>query len=87
MPNQKAGVEGAQKHLRRILEKGASFDHLTQEKLNLIGAHLNDMNRKKLNHSCPTLSFSFLFGEDVLPLLGIPELLPEQVSLKPSVDR
>jgi IS30 family transposase len=78
-------VEGAQKHLRRILEKGSSFDHLTQEKLNRFTAHLNGMNRKKLNDISPTDSFSFLFGSDVLSLLGIPHLPPERVSLKPCV--
>jgi large subunit ribosomal protein L19 len=81
----KAGVEGAQKHLRRILEKGSSFDHLSQEKLNQITAHLNGMNRKKLNDISPTDSFSFLFGREVLSLLGIPELPPDRVSLKPRV--
>jgi IS30 family transposase len=85
VPNQKAGVEGAQKHLRRILEKGSSFDHLTQEKLNQVMAHLNGMNRKKLNDISPTDSFSFLFGREVLSLLGIPELPPDRVSLKPCV--
>jgi len=85
VPNQKAGVEGAQKHLRRILEKGSSFDHLSQEKLNQVMAHLNGMNRKKLNDISPTDSFSFLFGREVLSLLGIPELPPDRVSLKPCV--
>ena len=49
VPNQKAGVEGAQKHLRRILEKGSSFDHLSQEKLNQVMAHLKGLKRTTLN--------------------------------------
>ena len=84
-PNQKPGVEGAHKHLRRILPKGTSFNDLTQDDLNLIMGHVNGFPRKKLNDRTPLQSFSATFGEDILECLNVPAIDPSQVTLRPSV--
>lgn len=80
-PNQKPNVEGAHKHLRRILPKGSSFDHLTQKDINLVMANLNGFKRRKLNNHSPKNAFSFLFGEDTLRLLEIPSVPFEELCL------
>ncbi|MGI6613228.1 MAG: IS30 family transposase [Saccharofermentanales bacterium] len=84
-PNQKPGVEGAHKHLRRILPRGSSFDQLTQKDLNLVMGHVNGFPRKRLNDQTPLQSFSATFGRDTLECLNIPVLDPSQVTLRPSI--
>ncbi|MFA5586870.1 MAG: IS30 family transposase, partial [Saccharofermentanales bacterium] len=84
-PNQKPGVEGAHKHLRRILPRGTSFNHLNQKDLNLVMGHVNGFPRKKLNDRTPLQSFSATFGEDILERLKVPAIDPSQVTLRPSV--
>ena len=84
-PNQKPGVEGAHKHLRRILPKGTSFNDLTQEDLNLVMGHVNGFPRKRLNDRTPFQSFSATFGKDILELLKVPAIDPSQVILRPSL--
>lgn len=85
VPNQKAAVEGAHKHVRRVLPKGSSFDGLTQKDINLLVANLNGFKRKKLNNSSPTELFSFLFGQEVLDKLGIPFVAPDALCLTPKL--
>jgi IS30 family transposase len=86
-PNQKPGVEGAHKHLRRILPRGTSFDHLTQEDLNLVMGHVNGFPRKRLNDRSPIQSFNSTFGKEVVERLNIPILDPSQVILRPDLLR
>ncbi len=85
MPNQKPGVEGAHKHLRRILPKGTSFNDLTQEDLDQVMGHVNGFPRKKLNDQTPLQSFSATFGRDILERLGVPCIDPSQVVLRPGI--
>jgi len=85
VPNQKPGVEGAHKHLRRILPKGTSFNDLTQEDLNRVMGHVNGFPRKKLNDRTPIQSFSATFGEDILERLKIPVIDPDQITLQPGI--
>ena len=84
-PNQKPGVEGAHKHLRRILPKGTSFNDLTQEDLNLVMGHVNGFPRRKLNDRTPLQSFRHTFGEDILELLNVPAIDPSQITLRPGI--
>jgi len=86
-PNQKPGVEGAHKHLRRILPRGTSFDQLTQDDLNLVMGHVNGFPRKRLNDRTPLQSFSSTFGKEVVERLNIPILDPSQVILRPDLLR
>ena len=63
------------------MPKGASFDNLTQEDINLIMSHINPYKRKKLNNESPYSIFSKLYGEDTINKLGIIEIEPNEVSL------
>ncbi len=84
-PNQKPGVEGAHKHLRRILPRGTSFNDLSQEDINLVMGHINGFPRKRLNDRTPLQSFSATFGKDILELLKVPAIDPSHVILRPSL--
>lgn len=81
MPNQKPGVENAQKHVRRILPKGTSFESLTQDEVNCITGHLNSYKKKKLNDRTPISVFNFFYGSDILETLEIPEIESENICL------
>lgn len=84
-PYQKGACEVNHELIRRILPKGTSFDHLTQDDVNLMMNHINSYTRKKLNNRTPYESFSFFYGEDVLKALGCIPIAPEDIILKPSL--
>lgn len=84
-PNQKPGIEGAHKTLRRILPTGTSFDDLTQEQVSLITANINSLKRRKLNGRSPADMFSFLFGQEILAQLQIQVIPSDKICLTPDL--
>lgn len=68
---QKPKVEKNHTIFRDIVPKGESFDHFTQESVNLIFSHVNGVKRKSLNGKSPYDMFSFVFGANVADALGI----------------
>lgn len=69
--SQKPRVEKNHTLFRDIVPKGESFNHFTQETVNLIFSHVNSVRRKILNGRTPYEMFSFLFGESTARILGI----------------
>ena len=84
-PNQKAGVEGCHKHLRRIIPKGTSMEHLQPGDDALLTTHINAFKRKKLNNKSARDVFSFLYGETTAQLLQIKNLSIKEILLKPTL--
>ena len=72
--SQKPKVEKNHTMFRDIVPKGESFDHFTQDTLNLIFSHMNSTKRKSLNAKTPYEVFSFMYGENTATLLGITEI-------------
>jgi IS30 family transposase len=68
---QKPRVEKNHTLFRDIVPKGESFDHFTQETVNLIFSHVNGVKRKSLNGKTPYEMFSFVFSKSIASLLGI----------------
>ncbi|MVX66679.1 IS30 family transposase, partial [Clostridium chromiireducens] len=68
-PYQKGAIEVNHELIRRILPKGSSFNHFTQEDISLMMNHINSYKRKKLNNRSPYETFSFYHGEEVLAKL------------------
>jgi len=85
-PFQKGSIENNHEFIRRILPKGTSFDHLTQEgDIQLMLNHINSYARKKLNNKSPHETLAFLHGEEVLKRFDA-ELIPSQdIILKPEL--
>ena len=81
--DQKGGCEVTHEFIRRILPKGTSFDHLQQSDILLMMSHINSYTRKKLNNQSAHRLFSFLYGESVLPSLGIQEIPANDINLTP----
>lgn len=82
-PYQKGAIEVNHELIRRILPKGNSFDHLTQENICLMMNHINSYKRKKLNNRSPYETFSFYHGEDVLQKLRCTLVAASDIMLKP----
>jgi IS30 family transposase len=82
---QKAKVEKNHTLFRDIVPKGESFDHFTQETVNLIFSHVNGVKRKSLNGKTPYEMFSFLFSKNMTETLGIREIPAAQVVQSPKL--
>jgi IS30 family transposase len=81
--SQKPRVEKNHTLFRDILPKGESFDHFTQETVNLIFSHVNSIKRKSLNGKTPYEVFSFMHGKSTAALLGIDEIPADEVVQSP----
>ena len=81
--DQKGGCEVTREFIRRILPKGTSFDHLQQSDVLLMMSHMNSYTRKKLNNQSAHRLFSFLYGETILPSLGIQKIPANDINLTP----
>lgn len=80
---QKGGCEVTHEFIRRILPKGTSFDSLQQRDILLMMSHINSYTRKKLNNQSANRLFSFLYGETILPNLGIQDISANDINLTP----
>ena len=83
--SQKPKVEKNHTMFRDIVPKGESFDHFSQETVNLIFSHVNGVKRRILNGKSPFEMFSFLYGDTVPALLGIREIPATQVVQSPKL--
>lgn len=84
-PYQKGSIEVNHELIRRNLPKGSSFNHLTQEDINLMMNHINSYKRKKLNNRSPYETFSFYHGEEVLHKLGCAQVAASDIMIKPAL--
>jgi IS30 family transposase len=84
-PYQKGAIEVNHELIRRILPKGASFEQLTQDEIDIMMNHINSYKRKKLNNRSPYETFSFYHGEEVLKKLGCEPVPAGDILLKPSL--
>lgn len=84
-PYQKGAIEVNHELIRRVLPKGSSFDNLTQDDVTRMMNHINSYKRRKLNDRSPYETFSFIYGEDALRLLGCTQIPAESILLKPSL--
>ncbi len=84
-PDQKGACEKNHVEIRRVLPKKTSFNNLTQDTLDIVMSNVNCYTRKKLNNKSPHQSFSFLYGRDILPKLGLHYVEPNDVILTPKL--
>ena len=82
-PYEKGAIEVNHELIRRVLPKGTSFNHLTQEDIFLMMDHINSYKRKKLNNRSPYEAFSFYYGEEVLQKLRCHQVPADDIILKP----
>ena len=77
--DQKGRIEKNHTLIRDILPKGTSFDNLTQEDINLVCSHVNNVKRAALNGKSSYELFAFTYGEEIPKLLGISKIPAEDV--------
>ena len=77
--DQKGRIEKNHTLIRDILPKGTSFDNLTQEDINLVCSHVNNVKRAALNGKSAYELFAFTYGEEIPKLLGISKIPAEDV--------
>jgi len=82
---QKSKVEKNHTMFRDIVPKGESFDHFTQETVNLIFSHVNGVKRKIFNGKSPYEMFSFLYSREIAAILGISEIPADEVIQSPKL--
>ena len=82
---QKPRVERNHELLRQILPKGTSFDHLTQDDINLAFSHINSYSRPILNDKAPYDLFEYLYGTKLLTTLDIKRIPSNEIILRPSL--
>ena len=68
---------------RDIVPRGSSFDHFTQDTVNLIFSHINGVRRNIYSGKSPYEMFTFAFSEELAALLGISYVAPEDVVQSP----
>ena len=84
--SQKPHIERFHLDLRRILQKGTSFNMLSQEGVNLVFSNLNSYPRESLNGMTPYDKFIAEYGQEgckFLDALGIERIPAAQVTLHP----
>ena len=84
--SQKPHIERFHLDLRRILQKGTSFNMLSQEGVNLVFSNLNSYPRESLDGMTPYDKFVAEYGQegrDFLDSLGIKRIPAAQVTLHP----
>lgn len=80
---QKPRVEKNHTLLRDICPKGTSFDHMTQEQMNIICSHMNSTARKQYHGKTPYQLFCYYFGKEMADLLNIREVPADKVIQTP----
>lgn len=84
-PYQKGAIENNHGFIRRVLPKGASFDNLTQEKVNLMMNHINSYHRANLGDRSPYDMFRIIYGQEILDALGATLIPPNDIMLRPEL--
>jgi transposase, IS30 family len=82
---QKPKVEKNHTLFRDIVPKGSSFDHFTQDIVNLIFSQINSVKRKSLGGKTPYEVFAFTYGAEIATLLGITPVSAGNVNQSPSL--
>ena len=82
---QKGAAENNHALIRRIIPKGASLDEFTQQDITLVMNHINSYGRLNLGDKAPYWVFASLYGEEVLRRMNAELILPDNVTLHPSL--
>jgi IS30 family transposase len=86
-PFQKGSAERNHEFIRCFIPKGIDMGQYTQDDITLMMNHINSYSRVSLGNKCPYDVFRFLYGNDLLELLGCATIPAQQVTLNKSVFR
>ena len=83
--DEKGSCENNHKLIRYVIPKGTSLEQFTQEDISLMMNHINSYARKSLFGKTPYDIAKRVLPEDFFDMLGLYEIPPEQVLLKPAL--
>ena len=86
-PYQKGSAERNHEFIRSFIPKGKDLSPFSQEDITLMMNHINSYCRASLGNKAPYDVFRFLYGNDLLNLLGCTTIPAQQVTLNKSVFR
>ena len=86
-PYQKGSAERNHEFIRCFIPKGTDIGQYTQDDITRMMNHINSYRRASLGNKCPYDVFRFLYGSDLLELLGCVTIPAQQVTLNKSVFR
>lgn len=79
---QKGKIEKLHEYIRYVLPQGFTFDYITQEDVNILMSNINNSSRLSSGkHKSPYLAFKEEYGLDILNLLNISYIKPNEVDL------
>lgn len=84
-PYQKGSAERNHEFIRCFLPKGTDLDSYSQADISLMMDHINSYSRESLGNKCPYDMFAFLYGRELLVLLGCHKIPPQDVALNRSI--
>ena len=86
-PFQKGSAERNHEFIRLFFPKGTDFSGYSQDDINLMMNHINSYARESLGDKSPYEMFAFLYGQDILDLLGAKLIPPQEITLSKAVFR
>ena len=84
-PYQKGNCENNHEMIRRCIPKGTDLGQYTQEQINLMMSHINSYARPNLGNKSPYDVFTFQYGENILPALGLKRIPADEIILTPKL--
>ena len=84
---QKGALERNHELIRYVLPKGSTFDDLTQEEITLLINNINSVARDKYNGATPYKLSRILLDNKLHDVMGLKEIAPDDVLLKPTLLR
>ena len=83
--NQKARIESNHRLIRYVIPKGTSFDHLTQNDIDILFSNINGLRRLSLDNATPFELAKKALGLKFLSLINIHYIPSKRIILKPSL--
>lgn len=84
-PYQKGSAERNHEFIRMFIPKGKDLALYSQDDIKRMMDHINSYGRESIGNKSPYEMFAFLYGEDILDLLGCHRIPPQEVTLNSSV--
>ncbi len=82
---QKGACEVNHEMIRRVIPKGTDLGLYSQEQIKLMMDHINSYSRPELGDKSPYEMFEFYYGHEILDLLEINRIEPNEIILKPEL--
>ena len=84
-PGQKGACENNHEFIRKVIPKGTDIGLYSESQIAKMMNHINSYGRPELGDKSPFEMFAFYYGSNVLDLLGVKQISPNEIILKPDL--